>query len=141
MAAIHVTSGIVIDESELNERFVLASGPGGQNVNKVATAVELRFDAAHSSSLTDAIRARLRTLAGRRMTKDGVLVIDANRFRTQDRNRADARGRLFALIAAASVAPKPRKRTRPNKASKQKRVEGKVQRGRLKRLRGRVLDQ
>ena len=137
MALIHVTQRISIEESELDERFVLASGPGGQNVNKVATAVQLRFDVAHSPSLPDDVRARLRTLAGRRLTKDGVLVIDGRQFRTQERNRADARERLFALIRAAAIVPLKRTKTRPPHSSKKKRLEGKAKRGALKRNRAR----
>jgi ribosome-associated protein len=137
MALVHVTPRIAIEESELDERFVLASGPGGQNVNKVATAVQLRFNVAHSPSLPDDVRMRLRTLAGRRLTKDGVLVIDGRQFRTQERNRADARERLFALIRAAAVAPIKRRKTRPPFAAKKKRLEGKAKRGALKRNRAR----
>ena len=137
MALIHVTQRISIEESELDERFVLASGPGGQNVNKVATAVQLRFDVAHSPSLPDDVSARLRTLAGRRLTKDGVLVIDGRQFRTQERNRADARERLFALIRAAAIVPLKRTKTRPPYSSKKKRLEGKAKRGALKRNRAR----
>jgi ribosome-associated protein len=137
MALIHVTPRITIEESELDERFVLASGPGGQNVNKVATAVQLRFDVVHSLSLPDDVRARLRTLAGRRLTKEGVLVIDGRQFRTQERNRADARERLFALIRAAAIVPLKRTKTRPPYSSKKKRMEGKAKRGALKRNRAR----
>ena len=135
MALIRITPRIAVDESELDERFVLASGPGGQNVNKVATAVQLRFDVARSPALPDDVRARLRTLAGRRLTKEGVLVIDGRQFRTQERNRADARERLFALIRAASVAPLKRWKTRPPLAEKKRRLEGKAKRGTLKRNR------
>jgi ribosome-associated protein len=130
-----VTEEISIDERELEERFVRASGPGGQNVNKVSTAVELRFDVRASPSLPEGVRARLRRLAGRRLTEDGVLVIRADRFRTQERNRADARERLAELIARAAVAPKRRIPTKPTFASKQRRHEGKVKRSRVKRLR------
>jgi ribosome-associated protein len=137
MALIRITPRIAIDESELDERFVLASGPGGQNVNKVATAVQLRFDVARSPSLPGDVRARLTSLAGRRLTKEGVLVIDGRQFRTQERNRADARERLFALIRDASVAPAKRWKTRPPLASKKKRLEGKTKRGALKRNRAR----
>ncbi len=132
---IRITPTIEIDELELSEQFVRASGPGGQNVNKVATAVELRFDAHHSPSLTGAVRARLERLAGHRLTKDGVVVIRADRFRTQEQNRADARERLVELIRRAAIAPKRRVATRPSRAAKARRVDTKVQRGRLKRTR------
>jgi ribosome-associated protein len=130
-----VTEEITIDERELEERFVRSSGPGGQNVNKVSTAVELRFDVRASPSLPEPVRARLQRLAGRRLTDDGILVIRADRFRTQERNRADARERLVDLIARAAVAPKRRIPTKPTFASKQRRHEGKIKRSRVKRLR------
>jgi ribosome-associated protein len=130
-----VTEEISIDERELEERFVRSSGPGGQNVNKVSTAVELRFDVRASPSLPEAVRARLIRLSGRRLTDDGVLVIRAERSRTQERNRADARERLAELIARAAVAPKRRIPTKPTFASKQRRHEGKAKRSRVKRLR------
>lgn len=137
MALIRITSRIAIDETELDERFVLASGPGGQNVNKVATAVQLRFDVAHSPSLPEDVRGRLKSLAGRRLTKDGVLLLDGRQFRTQERNRADVRERLFALIRAAAVVPLKRKKTRPPLAEKRRRLEGKTKRSALKRNRAR----
>ncbi len=129
-----------IPDEELHETFVRASGPGGQNVNKVSTAVELRFDVRHSPSLPPSIRARLVRLAGRRLTKDGVLVIRADRFRTQELNRADARERLAELIEEAAKVPKPRIKTRPTKASKERRIEGKTRRSVVKKARGKVGD-
>ena len=135
MAVLRVTPHIAIDENELSERFVLASGPGGQNVNKVATAVQLRFDLAHSPALNDEIRARARALAGRRVTKEGVLVFEGNRFRSQERNREDVRDRLLDLLRRASVAPAKRHKTKPTKASRKKRLDLKVARGRLKQTR------
>lgn len=134
--ALQCTPQIAIDEGELEENFVRASGPGGQNVNKVASAVQLRFDVRRSRSLPDAVAVRLMKLAGRRLTDDGVLVIDARQFRTQERNRADARERLAALVAEAAVPPKPRRATRPTLASKTRRLEAKTRRGAVKRLRG-----
>jgi len=130
-----VTAAISIDESELAESFIRASGPGGQNVNKVSSAVELRFDVRRSPSLAAAVKSRLEAIAGSRLTKDGVLVIRADRFRTQDRNRSDARERLTAMIAEAAVPPKPRVKTRPTRASKERRLESKSVRGNLKRTR------
>jgi len=132
---IKVTKTIAIPERELQEEFVRASGPGGQNVNKVATAVKLRFDAAHSPSLPEGVRDRLIRLAGRRMTEEGVIIIDARRFRSQERNRQDARERLVALIRKAAVSPKARRKTHPPAASKKRRLEGKRRRGHIKRTR------
>lgn len=127
---------IAIDEAELEESFVRASGPGGQNVNKLSTAVQLRFDVRRSASLPDAVAVRLMRLAGRRLTGEGVIVISAQRFRTQDRNRADARERLAALVAEAAVPPTPRRATRPTLASKTRRLDDKSRRSTTKRLRG-----
>jgi ribosome-associated protein len=130
-----VTDKLTIDERELEERFIRSSGPGGQNVNKVSTAVELRFDVRHSGSLPMAVRDRLVTLAGRRITDEGVLIIRAERFRTQERNREDARARLADLIRDALHVPKRRIATKPTRASKTRRVDGKVKRGGVKKLR------
>jgi ribosome-associated protein len=132
---IRVTGRIAIDERELDEQFIRASGPGGQNVNKVETAVQLRFDAARSPGLPDDVRARLMALAGSRLTQEGVIVITAQRFRSQDRNRQDARERLFALIREAAVVPRTRRPTRPTLASKVRRLDGKTKRGDVKRMR------
>ena len=130
-----VTRTIALQETELEESFVRASGPGGQNVNKVSTAVQLKFDAAHSPALPEDVRARLLTLAGTRASGDGVITLTAQRFRLQSRNRADALERLLELIREASHKPKPRKATRPSRAAKERRLEGKKQRGAVKRLR------
>jgi ribosome-associated protein len=133
---IPVTAKIAINERELDEQFVRASGPGGQNVNKLSTAVQLRFDVRHSPSLPTEVRARLERLAGSRLTRDGVLVIIAQRHRTQARNRDDALERLLELIRQAAVAPIKRRPTRPTKASRERRIEGKKRRSGIKRLRG-----
>ncbi len=134
---IPVTPTIHIDEREIEESFILASGPGGQNVNKVATAVQLRFDARRSPSLPEPVRQRLQRLAGSRLTRDGIIVITAQRFRTQEANRRDALDRLIALIAKAAKPPVPRKPTRPTLASRRRRLEGKARRSGIKALRGR----
>jgi ribosome-associated protein len=134
---LRVTPTISIDESELEESFIASAGPGGQNVNKVATAVQLRFDVARSPSLPDPVRHRLIALSGTRLTKDGVLVLTGRQFRTQERNRADVRERLAELIREAAVIPKTRKPTRPTHASKERRLEGKKARAQVKRSRGR----
>lgn len=129
----------VIHPGDLHEDFIRSSGPGGQNVNKVATAVQLRFDAANAAGLSERVRARTIKLAGQRATKDGVIVIEAGRFRTQEQNRADARARLTALVAkAAEPPPPPRKKTRPSKGSVERRLQSKAGRGTIKKLRGRV---
>jgi ribosome-associated protein len=133
---IRINDDISIGEDEIAESFIRSSGPGGQNVNKLATAVQLRFDVRHSPSLPDEVRARLERLAGKRLTRDGVLVITAQRHRTQDRNRNDALERLIALIRAAAVRPMPRRATRPTLGSKIRRLEGKKRRAGVKALRG-----
>ncbi|MEO6237966.1 MAG: alternative ribosome rescue aminoacyl-tRNA hydrolase ArfB [Vicinamibacterales bacterium] len=135
---LEVTPTLAIEESELSERFVRASGPGGQNVNKVATAVELRFDVARSTALGEDVKTRLRAVAGTRMTADGVLMIDARRYRTQSQNRADARERLADLIRQALVKPRRRRKTRPTKGSVERRIESKQKRSQTKRGRGSV---
>ena len=130
-----VTPAIQIDENELQFQFKLASGPGGQNVNKVATAAELRFDAAHSPALPDEVRARLFTLAGSRINKDGELLITARRFRSQERNRQDAIDRLVILIQKAAEIPKPRLKLKPSRAAQQRRVAEKRRIGEKKQIR------
>jgi ribosome-associated protein len=140
MARLPVTDGITVDEEELSESFVLASGPGGQNVNKVSSAVQLRFDVARSPSLPGDVRMRLMALAGGRLTKDGVLIILARTHRTQERNRAEARERLFDLIRRAATPPKPRRPTKPTFASKRRRLDAKTMRAKLKRNRSKVQD-
>ena len=132
---LEINDTLSIDDRELEERFIRASGPGGQNVNKVSTAVELRFDVRHSGSLTLAVRDRLVKLAGRRITDEGVLVIRAERHRTQERNRDDARQRLVELVRAALHVPKRRIATKPSRSAKARRVDSKVKRGGVKKLR------
>jgi len=133
---LRITDAISIDESELSESFVRSSGPGGQNVNKVSSAVQLRFDARRSPSLPNDVAVRLMRLAGKRLTKDGVIVIIAQSHRAQERNRADARDRLADLIREAAVPPVPRRATKVPRAEKKARVEGKRHRSRIKSLRG-----
>ncbi len=132
---LHITPTIVIDDSEIEERFVRSSGPGGQNVNKVATAVQLRFDAGRSRSIDDELRGRLKTIAGSRMTADGVVVIDSRAFRTQAQNREAARERLVELLRKAAVRPKRRRKTRPSGASKLQRLDAKRRRASTKERR------
>ncbi|HTO44876.1 MAG TPA: alternative ribosome rescue aminoacyl-tRNA hydrolase ArfB [Burkholderiales bacterium] len=142
MATIRVTPVLALDERDLQETFVRSPGPGGQNVNKVSTAVQLRFALEQSADLTAEVRRRLRALAGRRVTADGWLVIEANRFRSQARNREDARARLVELVRKAAHPPKPRRPTRPSVASKERRLRDKRARARTKLARGRsALDQ
>ncbi|CAN5349492.1 alternative ribosome rescue aminoacyl-tRNA hydrolase ArfB [soil metagenome] len=136
MTAILAAPGIEIDDGELDISFIRASGPGGQNVNKVSSAVQLRFDARRSPSLPNEVSTRLQKLAGARLTLDGVIVITANRFRTQETNRRDAIERLTSLIAKAAVAPVKRRATKPSKAAKARRVDNKVRRSGVKALRG-----
>jgi ribosome-associated protein len=132
---IHVTAHIALDEREIEESFVRSSGPGGQNVNKLSTAVQLRFDVRHSPSLPGDVRTRLERLAGSRLTRNGELVIIAQSHRTQARNRQDALDRLLELIRRAAVAPIKRRPTRPTKASRERRIEGKKRRGGIKHMR------
>jgi ribosome-associated protein len=132
---IRITDHISLDEREIEESFVRSSGPGGQNVNKLSTAVQLRFDVRRSPSLPNDVAIRLMRLAGSRLTKDGVLVIVAQSHRTQERNRADALERLVALLQEAAVRPTPRRATRPTRASKERRIDSKKKRGDVKRLR------
>jgi ribosome-associated protein len=132
---LRITDDISIDDREIEESFVRSSGPGGQNVNKLSTAVQLRFDVRGSPSLPNDVAIRLMRLAGKRMTKDGVLVIVAQNHRTQERNRAEAQERLVALIREAAVRPVPRRATKPTKASMERRLEGKKVRSAIKGMR------
>jgi ribosome-associated protein len=133
---IAITSHIAIDERELDETFVRSSGPGGQNVNKLATAVQLRFDLRGSPNIPPGMKERAVKLAGQRLTREGVIVISADRFRTQEQNRDDARARLIDLLQRAAVVPKVRRKTRPTLASKKRRIEGKKHRAETKSRRG-----
>lgn len=134
---IAITSHIAIDERELEESFVRSSGPGGQNVNKLATAVQLRFDLRGSPNIPPAMKVRAEKIAGQRLTREGVIVISADRFRTQEQNRDDARTRLVELLQRAAIVPKVRRKTRPTLASKKRRIEGKKRRSEIKSRRGR----
>ena len=139
---ITVAPGVVIRADDISETFIRAAGPGGQNVNKVATAVQLRFNTSGASSLPEPVRVRLLALAGQRANKDGVIVIEASRFRTQERNRADARERLASLVAkAAEPPPPPRRKTKPSKGAVERRLKSKSGRSAVKRMRGRVQDE
>ncbi len=135
---IEITPDIAIDPDDIVEEFIRASGPGGQNVNKVASAVQLRFDVRRSPALPDDVRARAERLAGRRLSKDGVIVITARRHRTQERNRADALARLVDLLRRAAAPPVPRKATRPTAGARKRRLDSKTRRGALKKKRGAV---
>ena len=135
---IRINDHIAIDEGELVESFIRSSGPGGQNVNKLATAVQLRFDVRRSPSLPNDVSIRLQRLAGKRLTRDGILVITAQSHRTQERNRADALERLIELIREAAVRPVPRRETKPTKASRKRRLDAKTRRGNIKAMRGKA---
>lgn len=140
MATLPITPGFAIEEADLSIRFVHASGPGGQNVNKVATAVELRFDTRGQTEFPEGMRSRLARLAGQRMTQDGVIILFAQSFRSQLRNRAEAMERLAELLAAAMVTPRKRRPTRPTRGSQERRLTSKAKRSGVKRLRGRPED-
>lgn len=136
---LQIAPGVEVGEDELEENFIRSSGPGGQNVNKVATAVQLRFNAANAQGLPERVRLRALSLAGQRATKDGVIVIEASRFRTQEQNRADARSRLAELLAKAAEPPlKPRKKTRPSKGAVERRLKEKAGRSGIKKMRGKI---
>lgn len=132
---IRITERIVLEDRELEESFIRASGPGGQNVNKVSSAVQLRFDARRSPSLPNDVSIRLQKMAGSKLTRDGVIVITANRHRSQDQNRDEARERLFEMIREAANPPPPRRATKPTRAAKKRRVDSKVKRGHVKKMR------
>lgn len=135
---IDITSTISLSEDEIEEHFIRSPGSGGQKVNKTATAVQLRFNARNSPSISNAVFFRLKPLAGRRMTRDGIIVIEAHRYAAQERNRQDALDRLVALIRQAASPPKPRRKTKPSRAAKQRRLDGKRQKSSIKKGRGRV---
>ncbi|HVX36209.1 MAG TPA: alternative ribosome rescue aminoacyl-tRNA hydrolase ArfB [Hyphomicrobium sp.] len=135
-----ITPTLDIDEAELEERFIRASGPGGQNVNKVSTAVELRFNLAVNRSIPDYARGKLKRLAGRRLTTEGIIVIQADRFRSQEQNRSDARERLQELVVEALERPKPRIKTKPSRGAREERIKTKTARGKVKKMRSRKVD-
>ena len=135
---IEITPAISLEDSEFEESFMRSTGAGGQKVNKTESACQLRFDARHSHALSNQIYLRLKTLAGRRMTNEGVIVITANTFRTQEQNRKDARDRLIEMIAQAAVPPKHRRATKPSRSAKARRVDSKTKRGTIKKGRGRI---